>query len=226
MSHPATKIQHMSSDKPSGGDDQQETARPSKHVDPHWVVGFVDGEGCFSVSIHRNPSARRTRGWQVNPVFQVSQHARHHAILEHLRAFFGCGKVRTKGAGSTVMVYAVDKLQELEAVVLPFFDDYPPRVKTEDFNAFAAIVRSLRRKEHLSSEGFERVVRLAYSMNMAGKQRARNLDEILAGSSETARQAPLPIQAAVKIQSDPHGDMRSQAEMTWPAAAGGSAEGE
>ena len=53
-------------------------------------------------------------------------------------------------------------------------------------------------------------------MNRGGKQRKRTLDEILAGSSETARQAPLLLPAG-KIQSDPHGDMRSQAEMSWPA---------
>jgi hypothetical protein len=64
----------MDSDNPSGGDDQQETAADSSRLDPFWVVGFVDGEGCFSVSIHRNPGVRRTRGWQLNTVFQVSQH--------------------------------------------------------------------------------------------------------------------------------------------------------
>ncbi len=37
------------------------------------------------------------------------------------------------------------------------------------------------------------------------------------GSSETARQAPVQVDAiayGVKVQSDPHGDMRSLAEMT------------
>jgi hypothetical protein len=41
--------------------------------------------------------------------------------------------------------------------------------------------------------------------------------EALTGSSETARQAPVHVDAiayGVKVQSDPHGDMRSQAEMT------------
>ena len=35
------------------------------------------------------------------------------------------------------------------------------------------------------------------------------------GSSETARRAP---PRAVKIQSDPYGDIGSQAEMIWPLA--------
>src|SRR5437762_2505246 len=90
----------MASDNVTSGDNQQETARPRIELDPQWVVGFVDGEGCFSVSFHQNPFVKRTRGWQVNPVFQVSQHEKYRAVLEELQAFFGCGRVRTKGAGA------------------------------------------------------------------------------------------------------------------------------
>ena len=177
----------MSSENPSGGDNQQETARATTSMHPAWVVGFVDGEGCFSVSIHRNPYVRRTRGWQVNPVFQVSQHQVHRGVLEDLRSHFGCGKVRSKGPANTVMVYAVDRLADLEAAVLPFFEANPLRVKSRDFETFAAIVRSVRSKQHFTPAGFERVIRLAYSMNANGKQRARTLEEVLAGSSETTR---------------------------------------
>ena len=59
------------------------------------------------------------------------------------------------------------------------------------FTAFSDIVRAMRRKEHLSPEGFERLVRLAYGMNARGKQRSRTLAQVLAGSSETAREAPV-----------------------------------
>jgi hypothetical protein len=63
-------------------------------------------------------------------------------------------------------------------------------VKAGDFRRFAAIVAAMRRKEHLDPAGFERLVCLAYAMNAQGKQRSRSIDEILTGSSETARQAP------------------------------------
>jgi hypothetical protein len=39
----------MGSENPSGADNQQETASPCLVLDPHWLAGFVDGEGCFSV---------------------------------------------------------------------------------------------------------------------------------------------------------------------------------
>src|SRR3989304_7304459 len=103
----------MGSENPSGADNQQETTRSRIELDPLWVVGFVDGEGCFSVSIHRNPNARSTGGWQLHPVFHVYQHERHQVVLEELVSFFGCGRIRSKGPGSSVQTYAVDSLKDL-----------------------------------------------------------------------------------------------------------------
>jgi hypothetical protein len=183
----------VSSDNVTSGDNQQETARPRHELDPHWVVGFVDGEGCFSVSIHKNPHVRQTRGWQIHPVFQVYQHVSHREVLEELIGFFACGCVRLKGGSSSVATFAVDSMRDLESQILPFFEHHPLLVKECDFLAFAQIVRSMRRKEHLDPSGFERLVRLAYGMNALGKQRSRCLDVVLAGSSETARQAPLQL---------------------------------
>jgi hypothetical protein len=178
----------MSSDNPSGADDQQETAGSSTlDLDPLWVVGFVDGEGCFSVSVHRNSNARSTGGWQLHPVFHVYQHERYREVLEDLVKLFGCGRLRSKGPNSKVWSFAVDGLVALDEHIIPFFERYPPVVKYDDFRKFALIVRAMRRKEHLTPRGFERLVRLAYAMNFAGKQRSRSVDEILAGSSETAR---------------------------------------
>jgi hypothetical protein len=178
-------------------------------LDPSWVVGFVDGEGCFSVSVHRNSYVRRTRGWQLLPVFQVYQHRDHRAVLEELVDFFGCGVIRSKGPSSAVLTFWVSGLQTLTRNVIPFFEQHPLCVKDGDFVRFASIIQSMCRKEHLTQEGFERVVRLAYEMNAQGKQRARRLETILAGSSETARQAPLRETSAAKGQSDLHGDMQS-----------------
>jgi hypothetical protein len=89
-----------------------------------------------------------------------------------------------------VLTYAVDGLRDQERCILPFFECHPLVVKQDDFLAFAAIVRLVRDKRHFTASGFEEAVRLAYGMNFAGKQRARSIDEVLAGSSETVRQAP------------------------------------
>lgn len=170
----------MSSDNPIGADNQQETEATSQSLDPWWVVGFVDGEGCFSVSIHRNQrNARRTGGWQLTPVFQVYQHESKKMVLEEIAAVFGCGKLYHKGPNSRVTTYTVGRLTDLERRVIPYFERYRLRVKDRDFLIFAEIVRSMREREHWSQDGFERIVRAAYSMNAHGKQRSRPIDEIL-----------------------------------------------
>lgn len=50
----------------SSADNQQERLKMSQ-----WIVGFVDGEGCFSVSIFKNRTSKS--GFQVMPEFVVTQ---------------------------------------------------------------------------------------------------------------------------------------------------------
>src|SRR4029077_8403966 len=112
VSHTLRRVAGMGSDNPTGADNQQETAGPTLVLDPQWVVGFVDGEGCFCVSIHAHAGVR-SFGWQVNPVFQVYQHRDARFALDGLVPFFGCGRVRSKGPNSCVLSYAVDRLRDL-----------------------------------------------------------------------------------------------------------------
>ena len=179
----------MFSENPSGAENQQETARPSVLLDPSWVAGFVDGEGCFSVSVHKQPFMHRHRGWQIQAAFYVYQHRDHGDVLDALRSFFECGTVRPKGPNSAVLTYSVTRLQDLRDVIVPFFETTRLRVKDQDSRIFSVVVEAMSRREHLTDEGFSRVVRLAYGMNANGKQRTRTLEEVLAGSSETTRQA-------------------------------------
>ncbi len=109
----------MGSENPSGADNQQETAVPSLVLDPNWIVGFVDGEGCFSVSVHRSSMMRRHGGWHLQPVFQIYQHQAYREVLEAMVAIFGCGQVRPKGPKSSVLTYAVESLQNLETAIVP-----------------------------------------------------------------------------------------------------------
>lgn len=180
----------MPSNNPIGGDNQQETESPGPGLNSNWVCGFVDGEGCFSVAFHANPYVRQTRGWQIYPSFHLAQHRDNRSVLQLLAQFFGVGDVRGKGEKSAVDVYSVFGVGRLMESIVPFFYRHPLIVKADDFERFASVCEALSRKEHLSSSGFERVVRIAYSMNCNGKQRSRTIEEILSGSSETVREAP------------------------------------
>jgi hypothetical protein len=178
----------MSSDNPSGADNQQ--GRPQEALTPDYVTGFVDGEGCFSVSIRPHPTVRYGTRCVIGPVFQIYQHRDDRVLLERLREFFGCGTITAKGPKSNVLTYAVSGRRDLESAIIPFFERHPLQsTKREDFLKFRQIVVAMRNKEHRTDSGFRMIVALAFSLNRNGKQRKYKLEDILAEPSETVRRA-------------------------------------
>jgi hypothetical protein len=203
----------VNSENPFGADNQQGRSRGS--LPPEYVSGFVDGEGCFCVSVHPHPSIAKPIRWLIAPSFQAYQHRYNVEILESLRGFFGCGRITAKGPNSDVLTYSVYRRRDLESVIIPFFESYPMLSrKHEDFLKFREIVLMMQQRLHRTDAGFRRIVELAFSMNQRGKQRRYRLEDVLAKPSETARRAPAK---PVKIQSEPHGDMGRTAEMTVPS---------
>ena len=49
-----------------------------------YISGYVDGEGCFTVSF--SPRSKLRVGWEVRPSFSVSQNADRSEVLEGLKA--------------------------------------------------------------------------------------------------------------------------------------------
>jgi hypothetical protein len=181
----------MAGDDPTGGDNQQGRP-PGCELTPDYVAGFVDGEGCFSVSVHPHPTVRYGTRWLIAPSFQVSQHRDSVRILEDLQRFFGCGRVATKGPMSRVMTFVVYRRRDLETVIIPFFERHTLRSeKRKDFERFARVVRLMESKAHRTDEGFRTIIETAFSMNRNGKQRRYRLEDVLAEPSETVRRAPL-----------------------------------
>ena len=139
------------------------------HVQPHlgkleaqWVVGFVDGEGCFFVGINRHPEM--TSGFQVLPEFTVVQHERDIQLLHALKHFFGCGVVRANHAER--MAYRVRSLDHLNEKIIPFFEKHSLKSKKKvDFIKFRSILQLMNQGDHLTSEGIEKIRAIAEKMN-------------------------------------------------------------
>jgi LAGLIDADG endonuclease len=139
------------------------------YVQPHpgrleaqWVVGFVDGEGCFFVGI--NPHPEMASGFQVLPEFTVVQHQRDIQLLHALKQFFGCGVVRTNHAER--MSYRVRDLEHLNEKIVPFFAEHSLKSKKRvDFAKFRRVLLMMTRNEHLTSEGIEEIRAIAKTMN-------------------------------------------------------------
>jgi LAGLIDADG endonuclease len=172
----------MAGDNPSGAGNQQE--RPGLE---QWIVGFVDGEGCFSVPIYRNATHRI--GWQVQPAFAVVQGERSVHVLHGLKEFFGCGGVyvnrRHDNHREDLFRYVVRAPGDLRGRIIPFFEEHPlMTAKADDFRKFAQIVRMMERGLHRSVEGMSRIAAIVETMNT--RKRSRFLE-----SSEAIRQLTL-----------------------------------
>lgn len=134
-----------------------------------YLSGYADGEGCFTVTFNR--SERHKFGWDIRPSFSVSQNADRAEVLEIFRRTFGCGSIRPDRSDRTLK-YEVRSVQELVSQVLPHFEQFPLlSSKQKDFERFAAIVQLMHRGEHLSSEGFAQIVKIAEDLNSASKKR-------------------------------------------------------
>ena len=167
-----------------------------------WVVGFVDGEGCFSVPIFRQRSARL--GWQVQPEFAVVQAAPSAHVLDDLEQYFECGHVgvnrRRDNHRHDMYRWSVRSLADLEKRIIPFFEHNPLRTaKASEFVKFATVIRMMRERRHLTMAGLTEIAFIAESMNF--RKPSRFLE-----SSEAIRQ-PSRTTTEMKIWSFPHGDM-------------------
>jgi hypothetical protein len=159
----------MCSDNPSGAGNQQE--RPGLE---QWVVGFVDGEGCFSISVVRNHGC--LLGWQVQHEFSVTQAAPSRPALELLQQVFGCGQIienqRHDNHRHTLLRFSVKRRSELVSVVVPFFEEHPlVTAKQSDFEAFASVLRMMQAGTHLHEDGLRRIAAVTERMNRRARSR-------------------------------------------------------
>ena len=130
-----------------------------------WVVGFVDGEGCFYVGITVHPDM--SVGYQVMPEFRVVQHESDIQILYALKKFFRCGVVRRNHDDRFEL--RIRKLECLHNVV-KFFEKHPLKTKKHaDYKKFARIIQWMNEEKHLTTDGLIQIIKTASQMNRAEK---------------------------------------------------------
>jgi hypothetical protein len=139
-----------------------------------WVIGFVDGEGCFSIGFVRQ-SDRPGRvgyrlGYQVAHEFAVTQGAQSVDCLHELRDFFGVGQVlankRYDNHREHMFRYVVRRRKDLLETVIPFFRKHPMRTSKQlNFDRFAQCVELVEAGHHKTVDGLIEIVQIAETMN-------------------------------------------------------------
>lgn len=154
-----------------GADNQQE------RLDAQWIVGFVDGEGCFHVAVNKLP--KMTLNWQVLPEFRVVQHQRDEQVLHKLKSYFKFGNVTINHGDRKE--FRVRGLRNLNKIVKFFKQHKLQTSKQRSFELFAEIIYLMNSGMHLKKEGLDKIALLASKMN-------RQVKSAYLESSETIRQ--------------------------------------
>lgn len=153
------------SDNLSSADNQQERLA-------QWIVGFVDGEGTFSVSLNRNLTT--SSGYQVFPEFVVTQGAKSLHVLQLIQDYFGCGKIyenrRYDNHKESLYRYVVRSNSDLRTTIIPFFQSNSLRTaKRNDFMKFCEILELMQEQKHLEPNGLETIREITHQMNRRAK---------------------------------------------------------
>ena len=125
---------------------------------PEYIVGFVDGEGCFSITINNHIGRK-----EVRLIFEIEMREDDKEILERVRKTLNCGHLyylqyeRYK-KWRPHYKYKVSNFTDISKKIIPFFRKYPLQAKKKySFEAFCKVAEMIQAKQHLRSEGIERI---------------------------------------------------------------------
>jgi LAGLIDADG endonuclease len=150
--------------------------------DPHWITGFVNGEGSFDVKIY---NSKNKIGSAVQLRFRIPQHERDIKLIELLNNYFcspttewpaparlagtlaGVLEKHTKFPAVTLVIV---KFSHVTEKVIPFFEKYPLHgVKKFDFIDWCKIAKLMSNGSHLKNEGLDLIRNIKSGMNKGRK---------------------------------------------------------
>lgn len=131
-------------------------------LNPDFVTGLTDAEGCFSVVIRNNNKAKFKKN--VGLRFQIQMLQNETELLKMVKFFFGCGVLYYSKDG--FVSFAVQDFYSIKNKIIPHFLKYSMRgTKYLDFISFKEAFDIIYKKEHLSEEGIDKLYIISKNMN-------------------------------------------------------------
>jgi len=142
-------------------------------LNPHYVSGFIDGEGSFSISIGKHKTLKR--GFEVRPEFEIELRKDDQEILERILITIGAGRLYDcsyeRYGWYPHVKFKITSIWTMKEYLFPFLDAYPLQAKkAKSYVIFKEIVLMVCDKKHLSDAGFERIVELRKELRALGKK--------------------------------------------------------
>jgi len=137
--------------------------------DPHWISGFVSGEGNFDAGIRKATNIKKER---VYLRFRLSQHERDIKLMELLIKYFGAGRIECdKRINHFVVTLVIGNFSDITNKIIPFFNQYPIfGIKYLDYLDWANIANIMILGKHKTPEGLKKIKLIEARMNKGRKK--------------------------------------------------------
>ena len=173
-------------------------------LDPNYIVGFVDGEGCFSVGCSRRPDIKS--GYDIRAAFEIEMTTDDREVLERIHETLGKPghiydfEFKRYPRWKPHTKLKVSNMKGLTEVIIPFFKKYQLNSKKrKSFEIFCKIVEMIRQKKHLKIRYAKQIVAMRNKMNQTGKGN-RKYNLVQWGSRSAGKPLATPNQK--KVGSD------------------------
>lgn len=148
-----------------------------RKLNPDYVIGFIDGEGCFSVSITKHKTLKRRL--EVRTKFEMELRADDHEILRRIQSTLACGKLYhvdyERYGWHPHSKYQISNIKELSEILIPFIDKHPLQAKKKEvYKLFKKVVLMMKNKEHLVDRGFREIQKIQNKIRRFSKKHHRN----------------------------------------------------
>nr|YP_009945084.1 LAGLIDADG endonuclease [Monilinia laxa]QOE17448.1 LAGLIDADG endonuclease [Monilinia laxa] len=139
----------------------------NKSIEPFWLSGFTDAEGCFSVVVFKNKTSKY--GEAIKLSFILTQSIRDEYLIKSLIEYLGCGYTSLDDRGT--IDFKVSNFSSIKDIIIPYFKKYSLYGnKFLDFADFSKVVLLMENKKHLTQEGLDEIKKIRDKMNTNRKQ--------------------------------------------------------
>ena len=140
---------------------------------PDYICGFVDGEGCFTITIAKHK--QKKIGLDARLHFEIELRADDEPLLRAIQSHLQCGKIYhlnyERYGWHPHVELKVSSFKEIQSKIIPFFTKHPLRgKKSKSFEAFKEAAQVFASKEHLTLEGIEKLKAIRARMNVFSKK--------------------------------------------------------
>ena len=166
-------------------------------VSDDYIMGFVEGEGCFSVAIQKdidyrprktgrkNKMVHKSIRFKVRPSFRITLAKKDENVIHLIKKKLDVGQIWIQSRkkynenSQDTINYYVQKFSELIKIRTFFQNQTFHTTKGKDFKKWAKVLELMISEKHLQKEGFLEIIELRDQMNVQkGKTTMRLSKEI------------------------------------------------